>query len=242
MIKIVKGNIFNSSADCLVNTVNCVGYMGKGIALEMSIRYPGLEKEYKEKCERNEIEIGKLWLYDAKDGTQKILNFPTKIDFKYPTKPEYLKMGLDYFRNNYKAYSIKSIAFPMLGAQNGKLDKDISLKFMKEALNDLQDLDVEIYIFDKDNFKRDKLIVDFLNYVHTNRANLKYERIDNILASNPNLLTFADMTEKKISEEKDDGTYQRRPIATKRFLQNTLTAMRNRVDEPPSLLDKLFPA
>ena len=51
MIKIVKGNIFNSSADCLVNTVNCVGYMGKGIALEMSMRYPEMEQEYKKLCD-----------------------------------------------------------------------------------------------------------------------------------------------------------------------------------------------
>lgn len=239
MIKVIKGNIFNSNADCIVNTINCVGYMGKGIALEISIRHPELEKEYKEKCNRGEIEIGKLWLYDRGDKTQKILNFPTKIDFRRPSKPEYLKMGLNYFKNNYKSYNIKKVAFPMLGAQNGKINKETSLKLMMNSLKGIQDLDIEIYMFDKCNFKKDKLFADFLNYVHRNKANPKLEELDNVLINNPEILTFVDITEKKISEEKKDGTYRRKSIATKAFLQGVIHVMKNKANNPPCLFDEL---
>ena len=222
MIRILHGNIFSSKCDCIVNTVNCVGFMGRGIALEMSIRYPEMEKTYKEMCEANAIDIGSLWLYSPKDGSQKVLNFPTKTDYKYPSKIEYLKKGLETFRREYHSYGISSIAFPVLGAQNGKINFDVALDLMNKYLSDLDDLDVEIYIFDSLNYEKDSLFLRFMNYI-TNSPDKKCVELAKNLSSRNDILTFADMTEKKISEEQDDGSYRRKSIATKQFLQKIIT-------------------
>lgn len=222
MIKIMRGNIFSSKCDCIVNTVNCVGFMGRGIALEMSIRYPDMEKAYKEKCEADAIEIGSLWLYSPQGSSQKILNFPTKTDYKYPSKIEYLEKGLEAFRKEYHSYGISSIAFPVLGAQNGKINFDVALDLMSKYLSDLDDLDVEIYVFDSSNYEKDELFQNFMDYIATS-SDKKCVELANNLSSRNDILTFADMTEKKISEEQDDGSYKRKSIATKQFLQKIIT-------------------
>ena len=83
MIKIIKDNVFDSKAECIVNTINCVGFMGKGLAFEFALRYPKLEEIYIEQCKRHQIHTGILYFYDI-DG-QKIINLPTKYHFKYPS-------------------------------------------------------------------------------------------------------------------------------------------------------------
>jgi O-acetyl-ADP-ribose deacetylase (regulator of RNase III) len=77
-IKIIKGNIFDSKCQVIVNPVNCLGYMGKGVALEFKYRFPEMFLEYKLKCEKNELFPGSLHLY--KESSPWVLNFPTKID------------------------------------------------------------------------------------------------------------------------------------------------------------------
>lgn len=89
-----KGNIFNSQTQTIVNTVNCVGVMGKGIALVFKLRYPEMFDKYKVFCQSKMIGIGKLWLYKSEESTQWVLNFPTKFHWKYPSKIEYLEAGL----------------------------------------------------------------------------------------------------------------------------------------------------
>lgn len=141
MIKITDSTVFNVCADCIVNTINCVGFMGKGIALEFALRYPELEKEYVEECHKKQIHTGTVYFYEI-DG-QKIINFPTKFHFKYPSQMEWIEQGLQYFVNNYKKWNIKSIAFPILGATNGGLDK----KEVEEVMNKyLSNLDIDVYI------------------------------------------------------------------------------------------------
>lgn len=83
-IKIIKGNIFTSNCQTLVNAVNCVGVMGAGIALECRLRYFEMYNRYVALCEENKIEIGLLWIY--KSPVKWILNFPTKKHWKYPSK------------------------------------------------------------------------------------------------------------------------------------------------------------
>lgn len=227
MIRILHGNIFSTKCDCIVNTINCVGFMGRGIALEMSIRYPEMEKAYKKKCENNSIKIGTLWLYSPQNDLQKILNFPTKIDYKYPSKIEYLKKGLETFRKEYHSYGINSIAFPILGAQNGKINFDVALNLMNEYLSDLNDLDIEIYIFDGLNYEKDSLFLEFMDYIGTS-TDKKCIELANSLASRSDILTFADMTERKVSEEQDNGAFKRKSIATKQFLQKIITDIRNK--------------
>ena len=146
MLKQVKGNIFDSEQQTIVNAVNCVGVMGAGIALEYRLRYPEMFEKYLKFCESQSLSIGKLWIYKPTFGPW-VLNFPTKNHWKYPTKEKYLRDGLAKFVSIYKEKGIKSIAFPMIGADKGGLGQEKSLQLLKEYLSDL-DIDVDIYQFD----------------------------------------------------------------------------------------------
>lgn len=140
-----RGNIFTTKAQTIVNTVNCVGVMGAGIAFEFRLRYPKMYREYQEFCERGLISVGKLWRYRAED--RDILAFPTKEDWRYPSKEVYLHRGLEKFVATYRSLGIDSIAFPILGADKGGIAVDRSLEIMQGYLK-LCDIDVEIWYFD----------------------------------------------------------------------------------------------
>lgn len=142
-----KGNIFNSKTQTIVNTINCVGVMGKGIALVFKLRYPEMFEKYKEFCQSKMIGIGKLWLYKSENTPQWVLNFPTKFHWKYPSKMEYLEAGLQKFVDSYKEKGITSIAFPLLGTHNGGLDKIEVLDLMHKYLEQC-DIPIEIYEYD----------------------------------------------------------------------------------------------
>jgi O-acetyl-ADP-ribose deacetylase (regulator of RNase III) len=137
-MEITSNNIFDSKCNYLVNTVNTLGVMGSGLALEFRLRVPNMYYLYKEKCKRKEIKIGEYWVYNnIEHFPKKILNFPTKTTFSKPSKPEYLYKGLYFFRFNYKKDGIDSIALPILGARNGKLNADYSIGLIKSFLADL---------------------------------------------------------------------------------------------------------
>ncbi|MDY3521945.1 macro domain-containing protein [Riemerella anatipestifer] len=144
-MKIITGNIFRTEMQTIVNTVNCFGIMGAGLALECKYRYPDMFVRYKEMCDKKLLDIGKLYLY--KTHQKWILNFPTKYHWKYETKPEYLEKGLAKFLETYKVKGINSIAFPLLGAHNGGLSKEQSLELIEKYLKDI-DIPFEIYQFD----------------------------------------------------------------------------------------------
>ncbi|VXD17080.1 macro domain-containing protein [Planktothrix paucivesiculata] len=144
-IEIIKGNLFTSQCQTLVNTVNCVGVMGAGIALEFRLRYPEMYTRYVELCEKQLFEIGKLWLYKSQQHW--ILNFPTKKHWKNPSEIEFLKLGLQKFVNIYEEKKITSIAFPVLGANNGGIPQEKSLEIMEEYLIQCN-LPIQIYIYD----------------------------------------------------------------------------------------------
>lgn len=144
MLKIIyNSNIFNSNCDVLVNTINCVGVMGKGLAKEMARRYPEMLSPYKEFCNKGIIKPGILWLWKGPDKW--ILNFPTKVNWITNSRYEYVELGLKKFVNTYYNKNIKSIAFPMLGCNNGKLDKTKVLDIMKRYLKSLNNIYIEIY-------------------------------------------------------------------------------------------------
>ncbi|UZJ63192.1 macro domain-containing protein [Sphingobacterium sp. KU25419] len=92
---IEKGDIFSSDAQTLVNTVNCVGVMGKGLAKSFKEKYPKMYSEYTKICKQGLLDIGKLWLY--KTERKWILNFPTKYDWRQPSELHYLEAGLENF-------------------------------------------------------------------------------------------------------------------------------------------------
>lgn len=150
-----KGNIFSSDKQTIVNTINCVGVMGKGVALGFRLRYPEMYEKYKEFCVSKKIAIGKLWLYKpAREDRQWILNFPTKFHWKYPSKMEYIERGLQKFVDTYEERGITSISFPLLGTHNGGLDKIEVLDMMHSYL---EKCSIPIDIFEYDSNAPDEL-------------------------------------------------------------------------------------
>jgi len=156
----ISGNIFTSKAQTLVNTVNCVGVMGAGIALECRLRYPEMYEKYVEICRLGKLSPGQLWLFKASDRW--VLNFPTKIDWKRPSQERYLHLGLEKFVETYESKGIESIAFPLLGADKGGLGKDKSTEILKQYLANLA-LPIEIYTYDPTAY--DDLYGEFKNWV-----------------------------------------------------------------------------
>ena len=120
-MKILVGDILKSKAQTLVNTVNCVGIMGKGIAREFKNRFPEMFKDYTKQCDRKEIRIGQPYLYKSLLGPQ-IVNFPTKEHWKSVSKISDIERGLDFLLAHYKEWGITSIAIPPLGCGNGQLE------------------------------------------------------------------------------------------------------------------------
>jgi len=118
--------------------------MGKGLALEFKNRYPEMFNKYKSYCDKGIFKPGVLWIYKAEDG-KKILNFPTKVDWKDPSKVEYIEAGLKKFVEIYKEKEVKDIAFPLLGCNNGGLDADEIIPIMQSYLDQCDGCRIRIY-------------------------------------------------------------------------------------------------
>lgn len=143
MIEYIEGDIFDSPAQVIVNTVNTVGVMGKGLALSFKKRYPDMFESYKKACEKHQLTIGKLMLHQEADHW--ILLFPTKENWRNPSKLEYIEKGLMKFVSTYAEKHITSIAFPKLGCGNGELNWNLVRPLMEKYLKPLP-IDVYIYI------------------------------------------------------------------------------------------------
>ncbi|HAH35315.1 MAG TPA: Appr-1-p processing protein [Algoriphagus sp.] len=147
MIKYLTGNILDSTAQALVNTVNTVGVMGKGIALQFKNQFPNNYKIYKEACENKELKIGHLLVTEEESllsGKKFIINFPTKTHWRYPSEYEYIEKGLKALVDVIQEKKIKSIAIPPLGSGNGGLDWT-KVRTMIETK--LQGLGCEIFLY-----------------------------------------------------------------------------------------------
>lgn len=121
MMEILIGNIFDSKAQTLINTVNCVGVMGKGIAAEFKERYPAMYEDYVVRCERNEVQPGVPYLFKESMFSPQIINFPTKSDWRAASRIQDIEKGLKILTEKYKDWGIESIAVPPLGCGNGQL-------------------------------------------------------------------------------------------------------------------------
>lgn len=142
MIEYIEGDIFESPAQVIVNTVNTVGVMGKGLALAFKQRYPDMFEKYKKACEKHQLTIGKLMLFYEADHW--LLLFPTKENWRNPSKLEYIEKGLMKFVATYAEKNITSIAFPRLGCGNGELDWNEVRPLMERYLKKLP---INIYIY-----------------------------------------------------------------------------------------------
>lgn len=148
MIKFTTGDMMASSAEALVNTVNTVGVMGKGIALQFKEAFPANFAVYAKACKEGELVPGKLLVTKEKnaDGKEKIIiNFPTKKHWRYPSKYEYIESGLKALADVIRNHNIKSIAIPPLGCGNGGLQWSVVKKMIEDALNDI---DTEIIVYE----------------------------------------------------------------------------------------------
>ena len=142
MIEYISGDILDSKAQVIVNPVNTVGVMGKGLALAFKQRYPKMFEIYKQPCNNHHLVIGKLMLYHAPDRW--ILLFPTKENWRDSSKIEYLEAGLQKFVDSYAEKGIISIAFPKLGCGNGGLSWDEVKPVMEKYLGQLP---IQVYIY-----------------------------------------------------------------------------------------------
>lgn len=142
-IVIREGSLFDSKMQTLVNTVNCKGAMGKGIALQFKKKYPQMFKEYQNLCKQNKVKPGQPYVHTLPNG-KKIVNFPTKDDWRHDSKLPWIEKGLDVLVENIEKWNITSIALPPLGCGNGNLDWHIVRALMVKKLEGLS-IKVEIY-------------------------------------------------------------------------------------------------
>ena len=185
MIQYIQGNLFTSNAKVLVNTVNTVGVMGKGIAADFKKIYPKMFEEYKALCENGKLNIGELFLY--KTSNKWVLNFPTKKHWKSPSTVEYIEKGLQKLIEQATKLQLTDIAMPKLGCGNGGLDWEKQVKPIVEKYLKKSPINVSIYDFDKD-------IVP---------EHLKPKEIEEWLKSDPMTLTFSVFIEDLKSNTKD---------------------------------------
>ncbi|NQS98575.1 MAG: macro domain-containing protein [candidate division Zixibacteria bacterium] len=141
--KILIGNIIDSPAQTLINTVNCVGVMGKGIALEFKKQFPDMYKDYEMRCQRGDVKLGEPYLYKSLLPPW-ILNFPTKDHWRSISNWDDIREGLEYLQNKYERWGITSLAVPPLGMGSGKLEWIKIGPFIYRYLNRL-DIPVELY-------------------------------------------------------------------------------------------------
>lgn len=146
MIHYTKGNLLDSSAEALVNTVNTVGVMGKGIALQFKERFPMNYALYHSACKAGNVKIGEMFVTNDQSftGHKIIINFPTKTTWRRPSEYSYIQQGLIGLRKVIESMKIKSIAIPPLGSHNGGLDW---LRVQDMMEKSLANLDCEIYIY-----------------------------------------------------------------------------------------------
>jgi len=147
MIKYTKGNLLESDVEALVNTVNTVGVMGKGIALMFKERFPINMSEYANACKDKEVVTGKMFITETRElmGPRWVINFPTKKHWRNPSKLEWIEEGLDDLKEFILCNKVKSIAIPPLGAGNGGLDWAIVRAAIEKHLSDLENIEILVY-------------------------------------------------------------------------------------------------
>lgn len=147
MIHFTQGNLLDANVEAVVNTVNTVGVMGKGIALMFKERFPDNFKAYASACKRGEVELGRMFVTRSPEltGPRWIINFPTKGHWRFPSRIDWIEAGLADLRRVITEKSIRSIAIPPLGSGNGGLVWGEVRPRIELALADLNDVEVLVY-------------------------------------------------------------------------------------------------
>lgn len=145
-ITYIDGDIFSSSATCIINPVNTIGVMGAGLALEFKKRYPHMFQVYTKHCKSGALQVGRIMFYRAVGDDRIICLFPTKDDWRQPSKLDYIDRGLKAFCRHYQEWEIQSVAFPKLGCGLGGLDWEHHVQPMMERHLGELPIDISIYI------------------------------------------------------------------------------------------------
>jgi len=151
MIERKHGDILKADAEALVNTVNCVGIMGRGIALQFRKAFPENYKTYRAVCDREELHPGKMLVYNLNslENPHYIINFPTKRHWQDKSLIEDIELGLKALVEEVRKLGIRSIAIPPLGCGSGGLKwKEVRPK-IEEAFRSLPEINVLMYETDR---------------------------------------------------------------------------------------------
>jgi len=148
MYEMTTGDLLgNTEVEAIVNTVNIVGAMGKGIALQFRNKYPKMYVEYKKACDRHELEAGKMHVYDLGEGNKPryIINFPTKRHYRDKSRLEDIKSGLIALVKELRERNIKTVAIPALGCRNGGLNWGQVRPFIQTTFKFAEEIKAIIY-------------------------------------------------------------------------------------------------
>ena len=171
MIEYKNGDILREDVEAIVNTVNCVGIMGRGLALQFKNKFPQNLKEYQLACTNKEVQLGKMFVHQTGQliNPKYIINFPTKGHWKQNSKIEDISNGLDDLITIIEKYSIKSIAIPPLGSGLGGLDWNQVKKLIEEKL---KNINCTIILFEPLEQKIEKSITKEIPKMTAGRAAL----------------------------------------------------------------------
>ena len=147
MVRKTRGNLLDAQVDALVNTVNTVGVMGKGIALQFKRAFPENFKAYKKACDADEVEPGRMFIHDLGGLVRPryIVNFPTKRHWRGHSRIEDIETGLKALAHDIHRLGIESIALPPLGCGHGGLNWSEVFPLIERMLGDLADVDILVY-------------------------------------------------------------------------------------------------
>lgn len=147
MIQITEGNLLQAQTEALVNTVNCVGYMGKGIALQFKQAFPANFREYEAACHAEQVKPGHMLIHNNGRFALPyyIINFPTKRHWRAKSRLEDIRSGLDALVEDVRRLGIRSIAVPPLGCGLGGLDWDVVRPLIEQAFATLPEVRVLLY-------------------------------------------------------------------------------------------------
>lgn len=147
MIRYTRGNLLEADVEALVNTVNTVGVMGKGIALMFKEAFPENRRLYEAACKRGEVRVGRMFVTERAGliGPRLVINFPTKEHWRGPSREIWIREGLADLRRVIQEHRIRSIALPPLGCGNGGLEWSAVRSLIEDSLGELADVDVVVY-------------------------------------------------------------------------------------------------
>ncbi len=176
MLTYLTISLFESPAQTLVNAVNTVGVMGKGVAAVFRELYPEMYRRYRRLCSQGQLDIGKLYLYRTADRI--VVNLPTKRHWRQRSRPEYVEAGLAKFVACYGEYGISSVSFPQLGCGHGELNWESQVRPLMERY--LGDLPIPVYIHlhpTAPDFVPERLDADYARQVRLERQRISSEEL-----------------------------------------------------------------